>query len=73
MRSLVFATCLALGAGSTAMVAPAQARVDINLPGVHIGSGHHRDWRRDERRHEGYRDHWRYDHGYRRYGYRDWR
>jgi hypothetical protein len=75
MRSLFFATCLALGAGSLAMVAPAQARVSVDLPGIHIGDDHrHGDWGRHEewRRHEGYR----YDRGERygyNNGYREWR
>lgn len=70
MRSLFFATCLAIGAGSVALAVPAQARVSVDLPGIHIGDGHrHNDWRR----HEGYRE---YDHGRRYgydYGYRNWR
>jgi hypothetical protein len=81
MRSLLFATCLALGAGSVALVAPAQARVNIDLPGIHIGDGYrggewrHDGWRRHEewRRREAYRDHWGYEHRYNRYGYNDWR
>jgi hypothetical protein len=57
MKSLLLAACLALGAGSFALVAPAQARVDISLPGVHIDAGHRHhygEWRRHEE--------WRHDH-----------
>jgi hypothetical protein len=61
MRSILLAACLAIGASTVALVAPAQARVDINLPGVHIDSGrHHRDWH-DWHRHAYYGDRcWRW-------------
>jgi hypothetical protein len=50
MKSFIVAACLILGASSFALVSPAQAEVDVNLPGVHIDANH---GRHDEgRRHE---------------------
>jgi hypothetical protein len=47
MKSILVAACLTIGASMVALVSPAQARVDINLPGVHIDTGHHHhDWGR---------------------------
>ena len=78
MRTLLLAG-LAFGAASAAVLTPANAQVDIRLPGVTIDTDHRGDdWRRREamrneemrrdewRRREAYRERrdWREDHGY---------
>ena len=52
MRSILFATCIALGTLSAAYVPPARAEVDVRVPGVAIETGrdHHVDRREPVRR-----------------------
>jgi len=48
MRSILLATCIALGTVSAAYVAPARAEVDVRVPGVAIETGRdHRVERRE--------------------------
>jgi len=53
MRSMLFVTCIAVGAASTAFVVPVRAEVAISVPGVTVDTGRddHAD-RRDFKRHD---------------------
>lgn len=74
MKSIFFSACLALGAGAFALVTPAQARVNVDLPGIHIHEGNHHDhWRHEEWRRREAERRWLHERRYPRYGYREWR
>ena len=79
MRTFLLAG-LAFAAASAAVLSPANAQVDIRLPGVRIDTDHRGDdWRRREamqneqmRREEWRREEWRRREAY-RHDRRDWR
>jgi hypothetical protein len=54
MRSILLATCIAVGAASTAFVTPVRAEVAVSVPGVTVETGgdHHGDRRESTRRDE---------------------
>ena len=54
MRSILLATCIAVGATSIAFVTPVRAEVTVSVPGVAVETGRddHRVDRRDSMRHD---------------------